>query len=266
MEFSFTKEQEMIRKTVREFAEKEIAPIAADIDEAAEFPVQTIKKLGDLGFMGMTVPKEWGGAGMDDISYAIAVEELSRVCASHGVTMSVNNSLVCWPLLKFGSDAQKEKYLKPLASGKMLGCFGLTEPNAGTDAAQQTTVAVKKDDHYIINGSKIFITNGPAADIAKELVTVYGMSDALGPRTYGQREEMIFLGKEIHERRDYSEKTAEIIDKEVNQLIAQAGKTAKDLILKHKPILDAIATTLLEKETLEKEEFEALFQNTKNKV
>ena len=105
-----------------------------------------------------------------------------------------------------------------------------------------------------------------ATDIAKELVTVYGMSDALGPRTYGQREEMIFLGKEIHERRDYSEKTAEIIDKEVNQLIAQAGKTAKDLILKHKPILDAIATTLLEKETLEKEEFEALFQNTKNKV
>ena len=105
-----------------------------------------------------------------------------------------------------------------------------------------------------------------ATDIAKELVTVYGMSDALGPRTYGQREEMIFLGKEIHERRDYSEKTAEIIDKEVNQLIAQAGKTAKDLIIKHKPILDAIATTLLEKETLEKEEFEALFQNTKNKV
>ena len=173
MEFSFTKEQEMIRKTVREFAEKEIAPIAADIDEAAEFPVQTIKKLGDLGFMGMTVPKEWGGAGMDDISYAIAVEELSRVCASHGVTMSVNNSLVCWPLLKFGSDAQKEKYLKPLASGKMLGCFGLTEPNAGTDAAQQTTVAVKKDDHYIINGSKIFITNGPAADIA----IIFAMTD-----------------------------------------------------------------------------------------
>lgn len=173
MEFALTKEQEMIRKTAREFAEKEIAPIAADIDEKAEFPAETVKKLGALGFMGMTVPKEWGGAGMDDISYAIAVEELSRVCASHGVTMSVNNSLVCWPLLKFGTDAQKEKYLKPLAAGKKLGCFGLTEPNAGTDAAGQTTIATKKDNHYVITGSKIFITNGPAADVA----IIFAMTD-----------------------------------------------------------------------------------------
>ncbi|MBA3046077.1 MAG: acyl-CoA dehydrogenase [Candidatus Thermoplasmatota archaeon] len=173
MEFSLTKEQEMIRKTAREFAEKEIAPIAADIDEKAEFPAETVRKLGELGFMGMTVPREWGGSGMDDVSYAIAVEELSRVCASHGVTMSVNNSLVCWPLTKFGTDAQKEKYLKPLASGKKLGCFGLTEPNAGTDAAGQTTIATKTESGYSITGSKIFITNGPAADVA----IIFAMTD-----------------------------------------------------------------------------------------
>ena len=173
MEFSLNKEQEMIRKTAREFAEKEVAPIAADIDDRAEFPAETVRKLGELGFMGMAVPKEWGGAGMDEVSYAIAVEELSRVCASHGVTMSVNNSLVCWPLMKFGTDAQKEKYLKPLASGKLLGCFGLTEPNAGTDAAQQTTIATKVDRGYSITGAKIFITNGPAADVA----IIFAMTD-----------------------------------------------------------------------------------------
>jgi butyryl-CoA dehydrogenase len=165
MEFALTKEQEMVRKTAREFAEKEIAPIAADIDERAEFPAETVRKLGALGFMGMTVPKEWGGSGMDDISYAIAVEEVSRVCASHGVTMSVCNSLVCWPLMKFGTDAQKEKYLKPVASGKVLGCFGLTEPNAGTDAGSQATVARKEGDKYIINGSKVFITNASKSDV-----------------------------------------------------------------------------------------------------
>jgi len=173
MEFALNKEQEMIRKTAREFAENEIAPIAAEIDETAEFPKDTVKKLSELGFMGMIVPKEYGGAGMDEVSYAIAIEELSRVCASHGVTMSVNNSLVCWPLMKFGTEEQKQKYLKPLASGEKLGCFGLTEPNAGTDAAQQTTVAIKKDGKYVITGSKIFITNGPAADVA----IIFAMTD-----------------------------------------------------------------------------------------
>jgi len=165
MEFALTKEQEMVRKTAREFAEKEIAPIAADIDERAEFPSATVQRLGELGFMGMTVPKEWGGAGMDDISYAIAVEEISRACASHGVTMSVCNSLVCWPLMKYGTDAQKEKFLRPVASGKVLGCFALTEPNAGTDAGSQATVARKDGDNYIINGSKVFITNASKSDV-----------------------------------------------------------------------------------------------------
>ncbi|MFO7618667.1 MAG: acyl-CoA dehydrogenase [Thermoplasmata archaeon] len=173
MEFSLTKEQEMIRRTAREFAEKEIAPIAAEIDEKAEFPTDTVRKLGELGFMGMTVPKEWGGSGMDDVSYAIAVEEISRVCASHGVTMSVCNSLVCWPLMKFGTDAQKEKFLKPVASGKVLGCFGLTEPNAGTDAGAQTTIARREGDKYIINGSKVFITNASKAKVA----IIFAMTD-----------------------------------------------------------------------------------------
>jgi butyryl-CoA dehydrogenase len=165
MEFTLNKEQEMVKKMARQFAEKEIAPIAADIDEKAEFPTETVRKMGELGFMGMTVPKDWGGSGMDDVSYAIAVEEISRVCASHGVTMSVCNSLVCWPLMKYGTDAQKEKYLRPVASGKTLGCFALTEPNAGTDAGSQTTLAVKKGDDYVINGSKVFITNASKSDV-----------------------------------------------------------------------------------------------------
>lgn len=173
MEFGLTKEQEMMRKTAREFAEKEIEPIAAEIDETCEFPEATIKKLGELGFMGMTVPKEYGGGGMDDVSYAIAVEEISRICASHGVTMSVNNSLVCWPLGKFGTEEQKQKYLVPLANGQKLGSFALTEPNAGTDAGSQATVAVKEGDKYIINGSKIFITNGGKSEVA----IIFAMTD-----------------------------------------------------------------------------------------
>ncbi|KYK26803.1 MAG: acyl-CoA dehydrogenase [Candidatus Proteinoplasmatales archaeon SG8-5] len=173
MDFALTKEQEMVRKTARDFAANELEPIAADIDESAEFPTETVRKLGELGFMGMTVPKEWGGAGLDDVSYVIAIEEISKVCASHGITLSVNNSLVCWPLMAFGTDAQKEKYLKPLASGQKLGCFGLTEPNAGTDAASQATVAEKQGDKYVINGNKIFITNGEKADVA----IIFAMTD-----------------------------------------------------------------------------------------
>jgi butyryl-CoA dehydrogenase len=173
MDFSLTKEQEAVRKMVREFAEKEIAPIAAEIDETCEFPAATVKKMGELGLMGMTVPKELGGGGMDDVCYAIAVEEVSRVCASHGVTMSVNNSLVCWPLMKFGTEEQKKKYLTDLASGKKLGSFGLTEPGAGTDAASQATVAVKDGDNYIITGSKVFITNGSKNQVA----IIFAMTD-----------------------------------------------------------------------------------------
>ena len=173
MDFSLTKEQEMIRKMVREFAEKEVAPIAAEIDETCEFPAETIKKMGKLGLMGVTVPKEWGGGGMDSVSYVIAVEEISRACASTGVAMSVNNSLVCDSILKFGTEAQKQKYLIPLAKGEKLGSFALTEPSAGTDAAAQQTTAVKDKNDYIINGSKIFITNGSKSDV----VILFAMTD-----------------------------------------------------------------------------------------
>ncbi len=173
MDFSLNKEQEAVRKMVREFADKELAPIAAEIDETCEFPAATVKKMGELGLMGMTVPRELGGGGMDDVSYAVSIEEISRVCASHGVTMSVNNSLVCWPLLKFGTEEQKKKYLVDLASGKKLGAFGLTEPGAGTDAASQATVAVKEGDNYIITGSKVFITNGSKNQVA----IIFAMTD-----------------------------------------------------------------------------------------
>jgi len=166
MKYGLTKEQEMVRNMVRDFAERELRPIAAEIDQTTEWPEATVKKMGEIGLMGMCVPKELGGGGMDAVSYAIAVEEVSRVCASHGVTMSVNNSLACDPILKFGSDEQKKKYLPELASGKKLGCFCLTEPEAGTDAGSQTTVAVKDGDDYVINGSKVFITNGGKADVA----------------------------------------------------------------------------------------------------
>ncbi|UCE73519.1 MAG: acyl-CoA dehydrogenase [Methanomassiliicoccales archaeon] len=173
MDFALTKEQEMVRKMVREFAENELRPIAADIDKTCEFPKETVKKMGKLGLMGMTVPKEYGGGGLDSISYAIGVEEISRVCASHGVIMSVNNSLACYPIETYGTEEQKKRFLTPLANGEKLGAFGLTEPSAGTDAASQQTTAVLKDNEYVINGSKIFITNGAVADT----IVFFAMTD-----------------------------------------------------------------------------------------
>jgi butyryl-CoA dehydrogenase len=173
MDFALTKEQEMVRKMVRDFAETELRPIAAEIDKTCEYPKETVQKMGKLGLMGMTVSKEFGGGGLDSVSYAIGVEEISRVCASHGVIMSVNNSLACFPIEKFGTEDQKKKYLTPLANGQKLGAFGLTEPSAGTDAASQQTVAKKTDEGYIINGSKIFITNGAVADT----IVIFAMTD-----------------------------------------------------------------------------------------
>jgi butyryl-CoA dehydrogenase len=173
MDFALTAEQEMVRKMVREFAESELRPIAADIDREGKYPEETVKKMGKLGLMGMTVPKEYGGGGLDSVSYAIGVEEISRACSSHGVIMSVNNSLACFPIEKFGTEEQKKEYLTPLASGEKLGCFGLTEPSAGTDAASQQTTAVLDGDEYVINGSKIFITNGAVADT----IVFFAMTD-----------------------------------------------------------------------------------------
>jgi alkylation response protein AidB-like acyl-CoA dehydrogenase len=164
MNFEFTEEHKYIRETAKDIAENEIAPSAVQRDINAEFPTEIVKKLGELGFMGMMVSPEWGGAGMDTISYVIAMEEISKVDASVGVIMSVNNSLVCFGIEKWGNNEQKEKYLKPLASGQKLGAFCLSEPEAGSDATQQKTEAVLQGDHYVLNGMKNWITNGTKAD------------------------------------------------------------------------------------------------------
>ncbi|HLT23983.1 MAG TPA: acyl-CoA dehydrogenase [Ignavibacteria bacterium] len=164
MDFQLTDEQKDIRDAARDFAENEIAPSAIERDIKAEFPYDIVKKMGELGFMGMMVAPEWGGAGMDTISYVLALEEISKVDASVGVIMSVNNSLVCYGIEKWGTDEQKEKYLKPLASGEKLGAFCLSEPEAGSDATHQKTTAVLEGDHYVLNGIKNWITNGTTAD------------------------------------------------------------------------------------------------------
>ncbi|MBE6034676.1 acyl-CoA dehydrogenase [Aminipila sp.] len=173
MNFQLTKEQEFVRKMVREFAVNEVEPLAAEIDQEHRFPVETVEKMAKYGLLGIPFPTEYGGAGGDHISYAITVEELSRVCASTGVVCSAHTSLCCWPIFAWGTEEQKKKYLPDLLSGKKLGAFGLTEPNAGTDAAGQQTRAVKDGDHYILNGAKVFITNGGYA----ETFVVMAMTD-----------------------------------------------------------------------------------------
>lgn len=164
MNFDFTEEQLMIQQTAREFAESEIAPSAIERDKSAEFPHEIVKKLGELGFMGMMVPPKYDGAGMDTVSYVLAMIEISKVDASVGVIMSVNNSLVCYGLEKWGSDYIKENFLCPLAKGEKLGAFALSEPEAGSDATQQHTLAHKDGNFWILNGMKNWITNGLTAD------------------------------------------------------------------------------------------------------
>jgi len=166
MRFELTDEQRMIQAMAREFAEADVKPIAAEIDREARFPHETVKRMGELGLMGMTVPEEWGGAGVDTVSYVLALMEIARVCASHCVIMSVNNSLYCDPVYWFGTPEQKERFLKPFASGHMLGCFSLTEPQAGSDAANLATMALRDGDHYVLNGRKVFVTNGREAAAA----------------------------------------------------------------------------------------------------
>jgi len=165
MDLALNETQQMILETARSFAEKELLPIAHKTDKTGEFPAAQVKKLAELGFLGIAVDDRWGGAGLDNVSYAIAMEEISAGCASTGVIMSVNNSLVCDPISKFGNDEQKKKYLKPLAEGKVLGCFALSEPGSGSDAAGMRTTAIRDGDFYVINGTKNWITNGKEADI-----------------------------------------------------------------------------------------------------
>jgi len=165
MNFTPTEDQAAVQKTAREFATNEVLPKAAEIDKEHRHPAELVKRMAELGFLGIAVPEQLGGSGMDNVSYALAMEEVARACASTAVIMSVNNSLVCDPIYRFGTPAQHDQYLKPLASGKLLGCFALSEPEAGSDAAAQKTVAVKDGDHWVINGTKNWITNGPVADV-----------------------------------------------------------------------------------------------------
>jgi len=162
--FKLSEEHEMIQQAARDFAQKEIAPIAAEFDETGEFPNETIKKMGAMGFMGIEVPEEFGGAGMDTIAYVLALEEISKVDASHGVIMSVNNSLYNYGILRFGTEEQKEKFLIPVATGSAIGAYSLTEPMSGSDAVTMRSRAVLDGDHYVINGRKSWVTSGPVAD------------------------------------------------------------------------------------------------------
>ena len=165
MDFQLSKEQEFVRKMVREFAETEVEPIAADVDKEHRFPEETVKKMARYGMMGIPFPTALGGAGGDELSYAITVEELAKCCASTAVIVSAHTSLCCWPIFNYGTEEQKQKYLPDLLTGKKLGAFGLTEPNAGTDASGQQTRAVDGGDCWILDGAKVFITNGGYADV-----------------------------------------------------------------------------------------------------
>ena len=173
MEFKWNDEQQLMQTMFREFVDKELRPIAAELDEQERFPAELIPKMGEIGLLGIPIAEEFGGVGMGNLEYVMAVEEISKACASTGVTISAHTSLCCWPIEHFGTQEQKEKYLPDLAAGEKLGAFGLTEPGAGTDAAMQRTIAEDKSDHWLLNGSKIFITNGEVADT----YVVFAMTD-----------------------------------------------------------------------------------------
>ncbi|MCZ4693577.1 acyl-CoA dehydrogenase [Ancylomarina euxinus] len=173
MNFSLTKEQELFQQMIRDFAENEVKPLAAEVDEQERFPIETVEKMAKIGIMGIPIPKQYGGAGGNNLMYSMAVEELSAVCGTTGVIVSAHTSLCAAPILEHGTEEQKQKYLPKLASGEWIGAFGLTEPNAGTDAAGQQTTAVEDGDNYIINGSKIFITNAEYAHV----YVIFAMTD-----------------------------------------------------------------------------------------
>ena len=173
MDFNITKEQKLLQQLYKDFTENEVKPIAAEVDEEERFPIETVEKMQKYGMVGIPIPKEYGGEGGDNLSYIMLVEELAKACATTSVVLSAHTSLCCAPIYEFGTEYQKEKYLVPLAKGELLGAFGLTEPNAGTDAAGQQTKAVLDGDNYIINGSKIFITNASYADV----FIIFAMTD-----------------------------------------------------------------------------------------
>ncbi|MBR4635517.1 MAG: acyl-CoA dehydrogenase [Clostridia bacterium] len=173
MDFKLSAQQELMQQLMRSFAETEVKPLAAEIDETEQYPRATVNKMAKNGMLGINIPAEYGGAGADSLSYVIAIEELAKVCATTAIIMSAHTSLACGPLLAFGTEEQKQKYLVPLAKGEKIGAFGLTEPNAGTDSAAQQTTAVLEGDHFVLNGSKCFITNGGQADV----YIIFAMTD-----------------------------------------------------------------------------------------
>jgi len=230
MHFDLSEKQALMRKLFREFSEKEVKPIAADIDEEERFPVETVEKMKAIGMMGIPFESRYGGSDGDNLSYILAVEELSKVCGTTGVILSAHTSLGCNPIYAYGNEEQKEKYLVPLARGEKLGAFGLTEPNAGTDAAMQQTVAIREGDYYRINGSKIFITNGGYADT----YIVFAMTD----KSKGNRGISAFIlekgmdgfsiGKTEHKLGIKGSSTTELIFKDVmvpkENLLGAEGK------------------------------------------
>lgn len=171
--FKLSDEHVQLQASFREFAENEVKPLAKELDITERFPTGTVAKMAEMGMMGLPVPEELGGAGVDQMGYVLAIEELAKVCATTATILSAHTSLCCWPIMKFGTPAQKEKYLKPLASGEKLGAFALTEPSAGTDASMQLSTAALQGDHYVLNGNKIFVTNAGAADV----FIVFAMTD-----------------------------------------------------------------------------------------
>jgi len=173
MDLQLSEEHQMIRDAARDFAQNEIAKVAAHYDETGEFPYETINKMGQLGFMGIEVPEEYGGAGLDTMSYVLAMEEINKVDAAHGTIMSVNNSLFCYGILRFGTEEQKRKFVTPVASGEKVGAYSLTEPMSGSDAATMKSRAVRQVDHYLINGTKSWVTSGPAA----HYIILFSMTD-----------------------------------------------------------------------------------------
>jgi len=217
MVFDLTEEQRMIEEMARSFAQKGVLPKAAELDETGRFPEELVRQMAGLGLMGVAVPEEYGGAGMDNICYAIAMEEISRACASTSVILSVNNSLACDPILSFGSEEQKKNYLVPLATGKHLGCFGLTEPGAGSDAGSQKTTAVRDGSQYVLNGTKNFITNAPQADTC----VLFAMTDRekkhKGITTFilDMKKEGVTVGKEEKKLGICASATASIILEDV---------------------------------------------------
>jgi len=233
MDFDLSKKQALSLKLFKEFAQNEVKPLAAEVDEMERFPLETVEKMASIGMMGIPVPSTYGGSDGDNLMYTMAVEELSKFCGTTGVILSAHTSLACGPLQSFGTEQQKMKYLVPLAKGEKIGAFGLTEPNAGSDAAMQQTVAVKEEGHYRINGSKIFITNGGYADI----FIVFAMTDkSKGTRGISafileKGMEGFTIGKTEHKLGIKGSSTTELIFKDVlvpeENLLGQEGKGFK---------------------------------------